>query len=76
MPRIPIKLHTIEDLTELDEQQDWEEQLSATPTRRAVGPANNHNREFREHRFGGSEALDRKRAERRKHAHRSVRRAH
>lgn len=78
MPRISINLHNIDDLTELDEQQDWQEQLSGATTRRAIGPTNNtsrNNRGFREHRFGGSEALDRKRSERRKHVHRTDRRA-
>lgn len=78
MPRIPINLHSIDDLNELDEQQDWQAQLSETPTRRAAGPTNKttrNNRGFREQRFGGSEALDRKRAERRKHVHRTDRRA-
>jgi hypothetical protein len=77
MPRVHINLHDIDEIADLEEQEDWEEQLglAITETRRDLsGGADSPYRARGERRFGGSEKLDRKRADRRKSVVRSVRR--
>jgi hypothetical protein len=80
MPRVHINLHDIDEIEELEEQEDWEELLglqgdAARRDPRVNAPEQRGQRGFREQRFGGGEALDRKRSERRKQVYRSVRRA-
>jgi len=78
MPRVRINIQDIdfEDLT----QADWEQQLGLDELeqQRAISRVNvqEHSRGGvpRENRFGGTEARDRKRAERRKASVRSARR--
>ena len=79
MPRIHLNLHDIDEIEELEEQEDWEELIGlqdAVQRRdaRIAGPEQRQRGGFRELRFGGSEALDRKRSERRKQTYRSARR--
>jgi len=68
MPRVHIHVHDIDEIEELEEQEDWELQLGLAPTdpRRDVIGSESRNRTRGERRFGGNEALDRKRADRRK----------
>lgn len=76
MPRVHIHVHAIDEIEELEEQEDWELQLglaSAEPRREILG-SDSRNRTRGERRFGGNEALDRKRADRRKHVSRPARR--
>ena len=81
MPRINIIIHDIEEIEELEELEDWEEQIglrAAEPRREVRDNADQRSRgrgTHRELRFGGSEALDRKRSERRKQFARGGRRA-
>jgi hypothetical protein len=75
MPRVHINLHDIDEIEELEEQTDWEAQIGvyAEHPRRDVRPAtDNRGRGVR--RFGGADALDRKRAERRKSISRPIKR--
>jgi hypothetical protein len=80
MPRVHINLHDIDEIEELEEQEDWEELIGLQGAgqrrdARAVGADQRGQRGgFRELRFGGGEALDRKRSERRKQSQRSARR--
>lgn len=77
MPRLNIRLHAIDDLADLEDQEEWEELLSGEYGSRRDGGLSSEqvrtSRGFREQRYGGSEAVDRKRAERRKHSTRSGR---
>jgi hypothetical protein len=76
MPRVHIHVHDIEEIEELEEQEDWELQLglAAADPRREVAGSDSRNRTRGERRFGGNEALDRKRADRRKSFARASRR--
>jgi hypothetical protein len=76
MPRVNIHVHDIDEIEELQEQEDWELQLGLAPadSRREVGSSDNRDRTRGERRFGGNEALDRKRADRRKNVSRATRR--
>ena len=78
MPRVHIHLHDIDEIAELEEQEDWEQLLGlavgGVRDSRIVAEPQRGSRGFREQRFGGGEAIDRKRAERRKHSGRSTRR--
>ena len=76
MPRVHINVHDIDEIEELEDQADWEALIGAG--------AENAHRENRtstdtrtrgERRFGGADALDRKRAERRKTVFRPAKRA-
>lgn len=74
MPRVHIHVHDIDEIEELEQQEDWELQLglaSAEPRREVVG-SDSRNRTRGERRFGGNEALDRKRADRRKNVSRAA----
>jgi hypothetical protein len=68
MPRVHINVHDIDEIEELEEQEDWEELLGLTvgEPRRDLNPGDGRSRNRGERRFGGNEALDRKRADRRK----------
>jgi hypothetical protein len=77
MPRVHINLNDIDEIEELEGQEDWEELIGVAGKARDNRPASTDGRNqrgFREQRFGGSEALDRKRSERRKQVFRSARR--
>jgi hypothetical protein len=80
MPRVHINLHDIDEIEELEQQEDWEELIGLQGAgqrrdTRVAGPEQRGQRNgFRELRIGGSEALDRKRSERRKQVYRSARR--
>ena len=80
MPRVHINLHAREAIEELEELAELEELIeapNAQPRRdgRPAGPEQRNGRGgYRELRFGGSEALDRKRSERRKQRIRGGRR--
>lgn len=76
MPRLHIHVHDIDEIADLEDQAEWEAQLGrGTDQRRELNTTTDtRNRGRGERRFGGSEALDRKRADRRKHVGRSVRR--
>jgi len=76
MPRVHINLH---DIDEIEDLEDWEELIGLGAegrhdSRPAVADQRGSRGGFREVRFGGGEALDRKRAERRKQSVRSMRR--
>lgn len=75
MPRLRINLHDIDEIADLEQQEDWERQIGQhepEPPRPAERDrARGGSRELR---FGGSEARDRKRSERRKEIARSARR--
>ena len=76
MPRVNINVHDIDEIEELEEQEGWERQLGldvAVPRRDLYG-SDSRNRPRGERRFGGAEALDRKRADRRKRFARPERR--
>jgi hypothetical protein len=75
MPRVHINLHDIDEIEELEEHADWEELIGvdAEQARRDERQAgDSRGRGVR--RFGGADALDRKRAERRKSISRPVKR--
>jgi hypothetical protein len=79
MPRILMNLHDIdiEAIEELEDLEDWEEQIGLKaddPRREVRDSADSRSRGRGERRFGGAEALDRKRAERRKNFSRASRR--
>ena len=80
MPRVRINLHEIDTIEDLEEQEDWEEQIGLRqPGARYTARLNSETRdrgraERRELRFGGTETRDRKRDERRKQISRSARR--
>jgi hypothetical protein len=76
MPRVNIHVHDIDEIEELEEQEDWEQQLglAAPDPRRDLPGADSRNRTRGERRFGGMEAVDRKRADRRKRYVRSTHR--
>jgi hypothetical protein len=76
MPRVHINIHDIDEIEELEEQEDWELQLGLAPTdpRREQPATDGRSRTRGERRFGGNEALDRKRADRRKSFARASRR--
>ena len=76
MPRVNIHVHDIDEIEELEQQEDWELQLGLAPAepRREVVGSDSRNRTRGERRFGGNEALDRKRADRRKNVSRAGRR--
>ena len=76
MPRVNIYVHGIDEIEELEEQEDWELQLGlvAPEPRREISGGDGRNRPRGERRFGGNEALDRKRADRRKSFARAGRR--
>jgi hypothetical protein len=76
MPRVNIHFHDIDAIEELEELEDWEQQLglaTADPRRELLG-ADSRNRGRGERRFGGAEVQARKRADRRKSVVRSARR--
>ena len=75
MPRLHINLHDVDEIEDLEDQADWEKVLglAGAETRRETRPVADP-RGRGERRFGGSEAIDRKRAERRKKVTRAVRR--
>jgi hypothetical protein len=80
MPRIHIHLHDLEEIEDLEQREDWEELIGMDAagrrdSRADIADQRGSRNGFRELRFGGGEALDRKRAERRKHSTRSARRA-
>ena len=79
MPRVHIHLHDRDEIADLEEQEDWEQllglQANGPRDSRSTAEPQRGSRGFRELRFGGSEAIDRKRAERRKQNGRSARRA-
>lgn len=78
MPRVRIYLHDIDEIEHLDQEEDWAELIGDAGNTRRDGRANTPSADgrsgMREQRFGGSEALDRKRAERRKKVARNTRR--
>jgi hypothetical protein len=76
MPRVHINVHDIDEIEELEEQEDWELQLGLAPSdpRREIAGGDGRSRTRGERRFGGNEALDRKRADRRKSFARASRR--
>jgi hypothetical protein len=78
MPRIHINVNGIDEIEELEEQEGWEHRLGLADAgqRREARPEAGQRRQrgFHEQRFGGGEALDRKRSERRKQVFRSGRR--
>ncbi|HEU5097675.1 MAG TPA: hypothetical protein VFU22_01435 [Roseiflexaceae bacterium] len=76
MPRVHINVHDVDEIEELEEQEDWELQLGLAPAepRRELAGTDGRNRTRGERRFGGNEALDRKRADRRKSFARASRR--
>lgn len=79
MPRVHINLHDLDEIEELEQQEDWEKQigLNGIGQRRDVRDSAEaragRGAEHRELRFGGAEARDRRRAERRKQIARSGR---
>jgi len=82
MPRVHINLHDIDEIEDLEELEDWEEQIGLYDPNQhkevqrygAVQERDRGRGASRELRFGGSEARDRKRNERRKESARSARR--
>jgi hypothetical protein len=79
MPRVHINLQGIDEIEDLEQREDWEQLIGreSAGKGREARPASadgRGQRGFREQRFGGSEALDRKRSERRKHVFRAARR--
>ena len=80
MPRVHIHLHDIDELEDLEQLEDWEALIGINAEGRregrtdVVGQRGGGRGGFRELHFGGGEAVDRKRAERRKHSARSARR--
>ena len=77
MPRVHINLNDVDEIEDLEQQEDWEDLIGVASKARDSRPASNDGRGqrgFREQRCGGSEALDRKRSERRKQVFRSTRR--
>jgi hypothetical protein len=67
MPRVHINLHDIDEIEDLEDQSDWEELIGlagANPRRDALTSTDTRPNGVR--RFGGADALDRKRADRRK----------
>jgi hypothetical protein len=75
MPRVHINLHDIDEIEELEEQADWEELtgVDAELARRDERQAGD-TRWRGVRRFSGADALDRKRAERRKNVVRAAKR--
>jgi len=79
MPRVHIHLHDIDELEDLEQLEDWEALIGINAEGRREGRTDVVDQRgsrggFHELRFGGGEAVDRKRAERRKHSTRSARR--
>jgi hypothetical protein len=81
MPRVRINLHDIDAIEELEEQEDWEELIGLhdADQQREIQRYSGAQERRRQHgrprelRFGGAEALERRRAERRKQIARSRR---
>lgn len=74
MPRVHINLHDIDEIEDLEEQEDWEERLGVSADGRRDMRGVQEARARGERRFGGSEVVARKRADRRKSATRAARR--
>jgi len=75
MPRLHIHVHDIDEIEDL-EQTDWEALIGADADgARREARTSTDTRGRGERRFGGADALDRKRADRRKHFSRPVKRA-
>ncbi|MBK9941494.1 MAG: hypothetical protein U0Z44_20110 [Kouleothrix sp.] len=72
MPRVHLYVQDLEAIEELEEHADWEQRvgLNGTAARRDARPGDTRG----ERRFGGAEALARKRADRRKNVVRATRR--
>jgi hypothetical protein len=74
MPRVHINVQDINEIEELEDQEDWVEQLGlANSDSRRVSPNDpsaRGNGQRREVRFGGAESLERRRNDRRKRIHR------
>ena len=74
MPRVHINLHDIDEIEDLENQEDWEQLLGLSSDARR-DPRNGQDTRARgERRFGGSEVVARKRADRRKTGVRVARR--
>jgi hypothetical protein len=74
MPRVHIHLHDLDEIEDLEEHEDWETILGAGDGRRDSHGVE-ETRARGERRFGGSEVIARKRADRRKSVHRVAKRA-
>jgi hypothetical protein len=74
MPRVNINLHDIDEIEELEEQEDWEQLLGVGAAGHRDARNGQDSRNRGERRFGGSEVLARKRADRRKTGMRVARR--
>lgn len=72
MPRVHLYVQDLDAIENLEEQEDWEQLvgLSVADSRRDTRTGDGRG----ERRFGGSEALARKRADRRKNVVRATRR--
>lgn len=71
MPRLHVHLNDIDDL---DDMEGWQARISAAPGARPDARSADERRRG-ERRFGGAEAIDRKRADRRKQVYRPAKRA-
>jgi hypothetical protein len=65
MPRLHINLHDIDEIEDLEDQENWDALLGIGAARRDARNTLD-TRERGERRFGGSEVVARKRADRRK----------
>ena len=75
MPRVHINLHDIDEIEELEEQTDWDELIGlADATSRRDARTSTDTRPNGVRRFSGADALDRKRADRRKSINRPIKR--
>ena len=73
MPRVHIHLHDIDEIDDLEDQEDWEALIGIGDGRRDARNGE-ENRSRGERRFGGSEVVARKRADRRKSGFRVAKR--
>ncbi len=74
MPRVHINLHDIDEIEDLEDQEDWEELIGVSGDGRRDLRGAVETRARGERRFGGSEVVARKRADRRKNVNRAPKR--
>lgn len=70
MPRVHIHVQDVESFVDLDGDELLEEELGFTAPQKSIGRDTPEQRSNGIRRFGGTEAIDRKRAERRKQSRR------
>jgi hypothetical protein len=74
MPRVHINLHDIDEIEDLEDQEDWEQLIGVAVGEHRDARNGQESRSRGERRFGGSEVVARKRADRRKTGVRVARR--